>query len=405
MVCVMWWLAQPAGAINIQLNYSYDTTGFFANAQAKAALEAAAGFYSTILTDTFDAITVPNPYPSTFPGSNGVVHWSWDVQFQHPSDSSPNEVTITSPVIASDQYVIYVGARPLSGNTAGEGGPGGYSTASTTVTGTNSFTQSDIQTINSRTATLNQAITTRGETEPNTFVRWGGVLTFDNDGSTSWHLNHLQQPIGNVTDFYSIAIHELGHALGFGTSDEWMSFVDEPNVKFVGNHAMAQNGIQPVPLAAFNNLGHWLEGKQSVIYGTATAQEAAMDPSVLNGTRKRLTELDAAALKDIGWTLGPAPGVDGDYNNNGIVDAADYAVWRKRLNQNVTLPNDTTPGSVLQVDYGVWRSNFGKTSAGAGTSGGLLASGDVPEPASCVLAAAAVMVTCAARRKPRRLPF
>jgi Domain of unknown function (DUF4082) len=38
----------------------------------------------------------------------------------------------------------------------------------------------------------------------------------------------------------------------------------------------------------------------------------------------------------------------GDYNGNGIVDAADYTVWRDHLGQSVsvTLPNDTTPGSV-----------------------------------------------------------
>ena len=90
-------------------------------------------------------------------------------------------------------------------------------------------------------------------------------------------------------------------------------------------------------------------------------------------------------MQDIGWSLGPAPGVNGDYNNNGVVDAGDYAVWRKRLNQNVTLPNDTTPGTVTAADYTVWRTNFGKSASGSG-SGTLLASGEVPEPASGLLA-------------------
>ena len=60
--------APPAAAINLQIDYTYDTTNFFgsgnpqgaaAGVQAKAALEAAASFYSTILTDSFSAIQTP----------------------------------------------------------------------------------------------------------------------------------------------------------------------------------------------------------------------------------------------------------------------------------------------------------------------------------------------------------
>ncbi|MDA0659440.1 MAG: hypothetical protein O3C60_11425 [Planctomycetota bacterium] len=36
--------------------------------------------------------------------------------------------------------------------------------------------------------------------------------------------------------------------------------------------------------------------------------------------------------------------VPGDYNNNGVADAADYTVWRDNRGGSVTLPNDTTPG-------------------------------------------------------------
>src|SRR5262249_16016224 len=77
-VCFM---AHPAPAITIQLNYAYDTSNFFGSgnpqgatggAQAKAALEAAASYYSTILTDTFDAITVPAQYHSTKAGSTST---------------------------------------------------------------------------------------------------------------------------------------------------------------------------------------------------------------------------------------------------------------------------------------------------------------------------------------------
>jgi hypothetical protein len=58
-------------------------------------------------------------------------------------------------------------------------------------------------------------------------------------------------------------------------------------------------------------------------------------------------------------------GLPGDYNDDGSVDAADYVVWRKNLDTNNTLPNDSTPGMVSQVDYDEWRAHFGAM-AGSG---------------------------------------
>jgi hypothetical protein len=88
------------------------------------------------------------------------------------------------------------------------------------------------------------------------------------------------------------------------------------------------------------------------------------------------------------------PGVPGDYNSNGVVDAADYAVWRDHLGTNFQLPNEvsgTTPGSVTQEDYTAWKARFGNTS-GAGSG---LAGGSVPEPGVLGLIFAAVISACA----------
>jgi hypothetical protein len=57
--------------------------------------------------------------------------------------------------------------------------------------------------------------------------------------------------------------------------------------------------------------------------------------------------------------------VSGDYNNNGVVDAADFIVWRINNGQSVTLPNDPSPGVVNDDDYDTWRENFGATTASA----------------------------------------
>jgi hypothetical protein len=89
--------------------------------------------------------------------------------------------------------------------------------------------------------------------------------------------------------------------------------------------------------------------------------------------------------------------VPGDYNTNGTVDAADYVLWRENLNQNVTLPNDSSPGTVTQDDYDVWRANFGRAGAPAGPStlttgfvrygalgSGIGSSSTVPEPVTVI---------------------
>jgi hypothetical protein len=81
-----------------------------------------------------------------------------------------------------------------------------------------------------------------------------------------------------------------------------------------------------------------------------------------------------------------APGVPGDYNGNGVVDAADYVVWRK----GGPLQNEVvTIGSVTPEDYTAWRARFGKTS-GSGSS--LAAQAAVPEPTTGLLLAVSMLV-------------
>ena len=81
----------------------------------------------------------------------------------------------------------------------------------------------------------------------------------------------------------------------------------------------------------------------------------------------------------------------GDHNIDGIVDAADYTVWRDTLGSNDTArrPTATATASIDSGDYDVWKSNFGNHS-GSGAS----ANAAVPEPATLWLLLAGILTMC-----------
>lgn len=76
-------------------------------------------------------------------------------------------------------------------------------------------------------------------------------------------------------------------------------------------------------------------------------------------------------------------GLTGDFNEDGIVDAADYTIWRDTLGSTTDLRADANGDSTIDsVDYALWRTNFGAIS-GSGSS-----IDTVPEAASGFLLAA-----------------
>jgi cyclophilin family peptidyl-prolyl cis-trans isomerase len=92
-----------------------------------------------------------------------------------------------------------------------------------------------------------------------------------------------------------------------------------------------------------------------------------------------------------------------DYSQNGVVDIADFTLWRKTRNTSVTPftgADGNGDGLVNDLDYTVWRSNFGNT-AGAAAVSANAATSAVPEPSAAWLAVFG-MLLLAARRGVRR---
>jgi hypothetical protein len=92
--------------------------------------------------------------------------------------------------------------------------------------------------------------------------------------------------------------------------------------------------------------------------------------------------------------LSPSPILLGDYNHNGVVDAGDYAVWRRTLGQSVAIgagADGNFDGRITQADFNVWRTHFGQL-AGSGAGAGLVTGAAVPEPSCFLLAAVGVLM-------------
>jgi hypothetical protein len=92
--------------------------------------------------------------------------------------------------------------------------------------------------------------------------------------------------------------------------------------------------------------------------------------------------------------------IDGDFNEDGFVNAADYTVWRDGLG-----------GEFTASDYQLWKSNFGASGSVGGSvitngvvryeaiSAGAASVAAVPEPSACWLAIAAVFALVMVKRQ------
>lgn len=261
----------PAHAVDVVFDYSYDSSGFFTS-EKRAVLDQVARLFSQNIDDTLNPIAP----------SGGNV---FDVRLFDPQDPLNNLVLIRDFSIPADTLRIFVGSRAFSSQTLGVGGPG-FNVAS----GSQAFVAN---------------AQSRGEpgallASPTDFAPWGGSITF---GSTvAWHFDSDVSSLESFTgmfDFYTVAVHETAHVLGFGTADSWSARVTGDT--FTGAATMLLNGGAPVALQNDGSDAHFATSLSGVANGVP--QVPLLAPVIRSGTRKYMTDLDWAALDDIGWEV------------------------------------------------------------------------------------------------------
>jgi len=392
-LAIVFFSSVPLQAINITVDYRYDSNSFFDPAtvpgqQARAALEAAAARYSEIVTTSLGAVSLVDDSTDvrigfTHPGSGG----SWDVSSAVSAATDSLSGTNISEEyrgpwsIAADEWILYAGGRSIG--SAGQGGTG---------TGLNFSTVFD-----DGNSVLNRGFRDSGSTS--NLPVWGGAITFDNDGGVNWHFDHTTAGPSSTTDFYSIAMHEIGHVLGLSSnwieSSQW-----SPSGVYSGPQAVAAYNVDNgTSLSGLNLVSpanrHWQDGTyDSKIFaagnpnvvgtvGLGNSQDLLMEPIanfVYPSLRRfELTNVDVAALEDIGWSVISVPAFSADFDGDGDVDGNDLNDpvdgWEARFGINL--------GS---SDFLDWQRQLG---SGVPLSSATQA---VPEPSTILLSALASLL-------------
>ena len=311
-----------AGALNIVLDYSFDAANgnfFGLTPTAKAAVDAAAADIGAVIVQPLGAVTT-----DVYNGLNGSSTATFDWNLTHTNPSTGATVTVPTFSFAANTVKLFVGMRPLTGTTLGVGGPGGAGVSA----GISGFSSEFPVAVANAQASSNAAMprgggpvmgTLSGSLAGNAYaIQYGtmiGSLSLDNDTNNDsivddaatlaafWHYDRTTAVVAGKSDMYSVALHEILHSIGFGTAQTWTGL--HTGATWNGTNATTLNGGTAVGLSA--DQAHIIDSFSSLRISDGGAQEVVMDPSLTTGTRKSLTQMDLAFLRDIGYATVPEP--------------------------------------------------------------------------------------------------
>jgi hypothetical protein len=227
----------------------------------------------------------------------------------------------------------------------------------------------------SGTGTLNASSLSIASTPATSVTLNGGTINVGSIISRGkFTINSGTLIVGDVTIISGTLSIGLG---GTNRESDYGALTASGNVKLADSLAVVFDDFSPLAGESFDILD-WgsLSGTFSSISLPALSDGLAWDQSQLY-----VTGVLSVVLA-------------GDYNKNGIVDAADYTVWRDSLGSTTSLAADGNDNGVIDAgDYDVWVSKFGNRS-GSGAN----ATAAVPEPATLRMFLVGILTLCVHRR-------
>ncbi len=301
----------------IQLDYTHDT--FFAgNAAAKAALEQAVADINAVITTDLNPVTMDTVMGDSGGGTTATFNFSYS--YTNPTTGSSISITDTT---LPGSMTLFVGMRNLAGTTLGQGGPGGSGISASGTIGAGSLAaaiaaaEASYEHHRGGGPTIGNLSGTLGpesfsfDMGPTVGNLWFDSDT-DNDGdfdtagelADSWHFDHTTDVAAGKNDFYSVALHEVLHSVGYGVGDSWDALTS--GTEWLGANGIAANGGTGAGLVDGGG-SHLALDTMSTRISDGMLQEVVMDPNITVGTRKTLTALDVAVLQDLGWNVSAVP--------------------------------------------------------------------------------------------------
>ena len=330
---------QNLDALEITVDYRFDTNNFFdsttvSGQAARMALEAAADRYSNLITTNLAAVRMVD---DDFDARIGFPHPSRNDSLRISAAASPEtdailnaggevaDVYLGELSLAEGEFLLFAGAQSLP-----------FSAIGGTGTGRN-FPEVFVD----PNSHLNRQFRPSGSVD--NLPVWGGFVSFNQN--LDWHFELDSPSSSGESDFYTVALHEIGHSFGLNTRwQEWLDQIEGTN--FFGKNAVRtfneENDANELylELQSQNNT-HWKDNEyDSEIFpggspnlvgtvGLDSKQDLIMEAAFSYTSEIRrfeITNLEVAALEDIGWSVIEALNCDHDFDTDCDVDDLDSVI-------------------------------------------------------------------------------